>query len=78
MKIYTEIFHIAPSFQCKMNLERSMSTREVDGLSLIFIDFYVPALTPRLRGGYTALQLSENITFFAICWIYTYVIGKED
>jgi hypothetical protein len=34
--------------------------RKVDGLSLIFIDFYVPALTPRLNSTETSLQLSEN------------------
>jgi hypothetical protein len=36
--------------------------RKVDGLSLIFIDFYVPALS----STETLLQLSENITFFAV------------
>jgi hypothetical protein len=37
-----------PSFQFKMRPDWSTSTREVDGLSLILIDLYVPALTPRL------------------------------
>jgi hypothetical protein len=32
--------------------------RTVDGLSLIFIDFYFPALTPRLNGTEHSLQLS--------------------
>jgi hypothetical protein len=32
--------------------------REVDCLSLVFIDFYVPALTPRLDCIEAALQLS--------------------
>jgi hypothetical protein len=36
-----------PSIQCKMSLKGPKSMRKVDGLSLIFIDFYVPALTPR-------------------------------
>jgi hypothetical protein len=38
--------------------------RKVDCLSLIFIDFYVPALTPRLNSTEPSLQLSENITLF--------------
>jgi hypothetical protein len=44
---------------------------KVDGLSLIFIDFYVPALTPRLNTSENSLQLSENITLFAVCRVYT-------
>jgi hypothetical protein len=36
--------------------------RIVDGLSLFFLDLYVPALTPLLDGTETSLQLSENIT----------------
>jgi hypothetical protein len=51
--------------------------RKVDGLSLIFIDFYVPALTPRLNSTETSLQPSENINVFAICRIYTDAISKE-
>jgi hypothetical protein len=53
--------------------------RKVDGLSLIFIDFYVPALTPRLNSTETSLQLSENIILFAVCRlrVYTGVISKE-
>jgi hypothetical protein len=50
--------------------------REVDGPSFLFIDFNV-ALAPRLSGIKTALQLSENITLFAICGIHINVIGKE-
>jgi hypothetical protein len=46
-------------------------------MSLIFIDFYVPALTPRLNNTETKLQLSENITQFAVCRIYADVISKE-
>jgi hypothetical protein len=49
--------------------------RKVDGVSLI--DFYVPALTPRLNSTETSLQLSENIIIFAVCRIYTGVISKE-
>jgi hypothetical protein len=36
--------------------------REVNGVSLIYIDFYVPEVTPRLSSTETSLQLSENIT----------------
>jgi hypothetical protein len=54
-----------------------MSIRKVDDLSLIFIDFYVPALTPHLNSSETSLQLSENITLFVVCRIYTGVISKE-
>jgi hypothetical protein len=55
-----------PLFQCQMSLSGPKSVREVDGLSLIFIDFYVPALTPRLNRCETSMQISENITFFEI------------
>jgi hypothetical protein len=52
--------------------------RKIDGMSLIFIDFYVPALTPRLNSAETSLQLSENITRFLICRMYRRdVISKE-
>jgi hypothetical protein len=54
-----------PSIQCEMNLREPKSVRKVDGLSLIFIDFYVPALTPRLDSIETSLQVSDNITLFA-------------
>jgi hypothetical protein len=60
-----------------MSLEWSTSMTEVDGLSLIPTDLYVSALTPRLYWGKTVLQLSGNITFFAICCIYTRVIVKK-
>jgi hypothetical protein len=40
--------------------------REVDCLSLVFIYFYVPALTPRLDCIEAALQLSENIALLAV------------
>jgi len=50
---------------------------EVDGLSLTLIDLYVPTLTLRLQRGDTALNFSQNLTLFAICCIYTCIIGKE-
>jgi hypothetical protein len=40
--------------------------REVDGPSFIFTDVNFPALAPRLNLIEIALQLSENITHFAI------------
>jgi hypothetical protein len=51
---YTEIFYIIdkgdiPSIQCKMSLRGPKSVRKV------FIDFYVPALTPRLSNTQTSL-----------------------
>jgi hypothetical protein len=53
--------------------------RKVDALSLIFIVFYVPALIPLLNSIETSLQLSEKVTFFAVCrvLVYTDVISKE-
>jgi hypothetical protein len=44
-----------PSIQCKMSLKGPKSMRKVDGLGLIFIDFYVPALTPCLSNTKTLL-----------------------
>jgi hypothetical protein len=66
-----------PSILCKRSLGRPMSMRKVNGLSLIFVDIYVPALTSRLNSTETSLQLSENITLFAVCRIFTGVISKE-
>jgi hypothetical protein len=51
--------------------------RKVDGPSLIFIDFYVSALTPRLNSTETSLQLSDNITLFEVCRIYTVFTNQE-
>jgi hypothetical protein len=64
---YTEIFYMIdewyiPTIHCKMSLVGPNSMRNVDGLSLIFIDFYIAALTPRLNSTETSLQLSENVT----------------
>lgn len=38
-----------PSFQCAIRFHRAMSTREMDGLSLIYIDANVPGLAPPLH-----------------------------
>jgi hypothetical protein len=79
---YTEIFYMIdegdyPSIQFKMSLRRPMSMRKVDDPSLIVIDFYVPALTPCLSSTEILLQLSEKVTLFAVCRIYTGVVSKE-
>jgi hypothetical protein len=47
---YTKIFYVIykqniMSFQCKTSLWQTTIMRGTDGLSLIFIDFYVPVLT---------------------------------
>jgi hypothetical protein len=67
IKHYTKIFYMfdegdIPSSQCTMSLRGPKSMRKVDDLGLILIDFYVPALTPRLSSTETSLQLSGNIT----------------
>jgi hypothetical protein len=53
-----------------------MTAREVDTLSLIFINFDIPALIPGLYGAETALEFC-NKTLLAICCIQTGVICKE-
>jgi hypothetical protein len=45
--------------------------RKIDGLSLVFIDLCVPVLTRQLHWSKVTLQLSENMSFFVFCWIYT-------
>jgi hypothetical protein len=52
-----------PYIQCKMSLGGPKSMRKMIGLSLISIDFYVPALTSRLKSTETALQLSETASW---------------
>jgi hypothetical protein len=79
---YTEIFYMIaegdiPSMQCNLNLRGPKSMRKVDDLSLIFIDFCVPTLTSSLNSSDTSLQLSENLTLYAVCRIYTGVNSKE-
>jgi hypothetical protein len=54
-----------------------MSAIEIDSPSLIFIDVYVQALTPRLQSAEAVLQLSETITLFAICGRHTSIISKD-
>jgi hypothetical protein len=60
-----------------MRLKVPKSMRKVDGLSLIYVDFYVPVPTPRLNNTETSLQLSENITLSAVSLTYTGVVSKE-
>jgi hypothetical protein len=58
-----------PSSQCKMSQKGPNSMRKVYIVSLIVINFYVPAITPRINNIKTSLQLSANITLFALCRI---------
>jgi hypothetical protein len=51
---YAQIFYMIvkgdiQSIQRKVSLRGPKSMRKEDGLSLIFIDFYVPGLIPRLN-----------------------------
>jgi hypothetical protein len=58
---------------CPFNVRWDPATstmRQIDGLNLIIIDFYVLVLTPHLSCIKTSLQLSENIIFFSACHIY--------
>jgi hypothetical protein len=61
----------------KTCFDRSMATREMCGLSLTFTDFKVQRSHPDSTCSGTASRLSVDITFFAICDIYTRVISKE-
>jgi hypothetical protein len=58
-----------PSIHYKMSLRRPKFMEKADGLRLILIDFFVPALTPPLSSTETSLKLSENKTLFAVCII---------
>jgi hypothetical protein len=62
-----------PSIQCKMGLRGPTSMRKVDDMCLIFIDFYVPALTPRLNSTETSLQLLTNFSR----WHTLYIIRTD-
>jgi hypothetical protein len=67
---YTELFYMIiegdiSSIQCKISLRGPKSMRKLEDVSLL-IDFYVLALTSRLNSTETSLQLSENITLFAV------------
>jgi len=60
-----------PAFQCKMSLNRSTAMREIDDLCFILIEFHVPMLKPWIHWSEAALKISENITLYAVCGIYT-------
>jgi hypothetical protein len=62
---------------CKMNLRRPRPMRNIHGLSLIFITFDVPALTPVLNNSENSLQLSEDVILLSVCRIYNDVLRKE-
>jgi hypothetical protein len=66
-----------PSFQCKTSFDWCAPMGEVDGLSLLFINLNVSALTPRLHCGESALEFSNNITLCTISGIQTRIIGKQ-
>jgi hypothetical protein len=57
----------ALSIHCKMSLRESKSMRKLNGPSLVFVDFYVPALAQSLNFTETSLQLSENIKLSGVC-----------
>jgi hypothetical protein len=66
-----------PSIQCKISLRRPKSMRKVNFVTLVFIFFYISALTPRLNRTDSLLQLSENINIFAVCRICTGATKEE-
>jgi hypothetical protein len=65
------------SIQCTIGLNWSTSEREIDGLRLTLINFYVSALTPLLHRSGAALHLSENMTLFMLCDIYARALGDH-
>jgi hypothetical protein len=71
---YTEVFSTIykwniSSIRSKMRHRWTTIAREVDPLRLIFINFGFPAFTPGLHSAETALELSNNKSFLAICRI---------
>jgi hypothetical protein len=80
IKYYIDIIYKenVPSFHCKMSFGRSTPAGEVDGLSLILVNFYVTTLTPRLYCSDAALELPENITLFEVCCIYINVSSSTE
>jgi hypothetical protein len=60
-----------------MGLRRSTTARKVNPLSLIFIYFNIPGLTPDLHWAETALEFSDNKPLFLICRVQTSVVGLE-
>jgi hypothetical protein len=79
---YTEIFYTiyklnVSSVQSKMEFRRSTTARKVDPLSLFFINFNIPTLTPGLHWAETTLDFSDNKTLLSIRPIQSGVVGKE-
>jgi hypothetical protein len=53
--------------KCKASFGRLSSIGEKDGLGVILIHFYVPALTPSLHQREAALQLPCNLSYIDTC-----------
>jgi hypothetical protein len=63
---YTQIFYMIGEgdiqfIQGEMSFRGPKSMRKVDGLSFVFIDFYVEALTPLLNISETSLHHSLEL-----------------
>jgi hypothetical protein len=72
---YTQVIYIIGKGDIpSMSLTGPKSMRKVDGLSLIFINFYVSTLTLRFNNTETSLQLPGIMTLVAVCRIYKCVI----
>jgi len=54
--------------------DRSIPTREIHGLRLMLIYFYVPAPIPRLHWHAASLHVSNNTSRFGICYIRKLII----
>jgi hypothetical protein len=65
------------SIQCKLSFMGPKYMRKIKDSSSILIDFYVLVLIPRLNSPESSLQVSENITAFAFCLIYTSGMSKK-
>jgi hypothetical protein len=57
-----------PSIQCNER-QGALVYEKGDWLYIFFIDFYIPALTPRINGTETSLHLSEHIILLAVTYI---------
>jgi hypothetical protein len=78
----TEIFDTiykwdVPSIQLKVVPRHSTSFREVDRLSLPFIDLYVPALTPWLHSSEATLEFIQHATLMFLCCVYTGIVFEQ-
>jgi hypothetical protein len=71
VKGYTLVFDIiykcdGPPIQSEVNLYSFESFGEVDGSSIILINFYIPVLTRFLHCTESALQFAEHITLLGL------------